>query len=228
MTYKAALIDIDGTLVDSNNAHARAWMAALAERGRRVDFERVRPLIGMGADKLIPALIGLPGDSPQGKAIAERRREIFERDFIPTVRPTPGAAQLLEWLHDDELTVVAATSADPGEVRDLLRIAGATKLIDDAASSGDARGSKPDPDVVHAALKKAGCLPEEAILIGDTPYDVEAGHRAGVGVIALRCGGWWSDEALDGALAIYDSPWDLIDHYLLSPFKRPPLPAPSV
>jgi HAD superfamily hydrolase (TIGR01509 family) len=181
----------------------------------------------MGSDKLLPALAGISADSPEGQAIASRRRELFERDFIATVRATAGAADLLEWLHDDGLIVVAATSADRGEVHDLLRIAGATKLIDQAASSGDASESKPDPDVVHAALKKAGCTPDEAILIGDTPYDIEAAARAGVGVIALRCGGWWTDQALARALAIYDSPRDLIDHYLLSPFKRPPLLVPS-
>ena len=98
--------------------------------------------------------------------------------------------------------VVAATSADPGEVRDLLRIAGATRLIDEAVSSGDASHSKPSPDIVRAALKKAGCRPEEALLIGDTPYDIDAGARADVGTIALRCGGWWPDYALAGALSI--------------------------
>jgi HAD superfamily hydrolase (TIGR01509 family) len=224
--YKAALVDIDGTLVDSNDAHARAWIEALAERGRHVEFERVRPLIGMGADKLLPKLANISAESAEGEAIALRRREIFERDFIATIRPTPGAAELLEWLHDEGLVVVAATSADPEEVRDLLRIAQATQLIDGFSSSGDADESKPDPDIVRVALKKAGCLPEEALLIGDTPYDIAAAARAGVGTIALRCGGWWPDYALAGSLAIYDSPRDLVDNYLLSPFKRPRLPVP--
>lgn len=227
MSFKAVLVDIDGTLVDSNDAHARAWIAALAERGRHVEFTRVRPLIGMGSDKLLPALTGISADSADGQAIAARRRDIFERDFIPTIQPTPGAAELLEWLHDDGLMVVAATSADPDEVRDLLRIAGATKLIDETVASGSVDESKPDPDIVRAALKRAGCAAEQAILIGDTPYDIEAARRAGVGVITLRCGGWWSDEDLAGALALYDTPRDLMDHYLLSPFKRPPLPVPS-
>lgn len=224
--YRAALVDIDGTLVDSNDAHAHAWIAALAERGRYVEFEHVRPLIGMGADKLLPKLADIPADSSEGQAIATRRREIFEKDFIATVQPTRGAAELLEWLHDEGLTVVAATSADPSEVRDLLRIAGATRLIDESSSSGDARESKPDPDIVLVALEKAGCRAEEALLIGDTPYDIMAGARAGVGVIALRCGGWWPDYALVGSLAIYDSPIDLVENYLLSPFKRPVLPVP--
>jgi HAD superfamily hydrolase (TIGR01509 family) len=221
MAYHAVLLDIDGTLVDSNDAHAHAWVQALAEHGRRVAFEDVRPLIGMGSDKLLPAVAGIDADSSQGKAITSRRRETFQQEYVPRLRPTRGAQRLLEWLRDDGLTLVVATSADPSEVRDLLSIAGATKLVDAASSSGDADESKPDPDIVQAALKKADCAPDEAIMIGDTPYDIEAAHRAGVGAIALRCGGWWPDEALAGAMAIYDDPDDLVEQYLLSPFKRP-------
>ena len=222
MAYRVVLLDIDGTLVDSNDAHAHAWIAALSESGRRVEFSRVRPLIGMGADKVLPALAGLESDSPEGTLIASRRHEIFLHDYLPHLRPTRGARNLLEWLRDDGLTLVAATSAEPGEVRALLTVAGGWKLIDEASSSGDADRSKPHPDIIQAALDKAGCRPEEAIFIGDTPYDIEAGTRAGVEVIALRCGRWWTDRSFDGAVAIYDDPQDLIDGYLLSPFKRRP------
>jgi HAD superfamily hydrolase (TIGR01509 family) len=221
MTLTTVLVDIDGTLVDSNDAHAHAWVAAVAESGRRVDFPRVRPLIGMGADQLLPAITGLDAESPEGAFIASRRGEIFQREYLAGVRPTRGAQRLLDWFHDEGLAVVAATSAEPGEVRDLLRIAGATKLVDEVTSSGDVDRSKPHPDVVHAALARAGARPEDAIFIGDTPYDIEAGRRAGVPVVALRCGGWWSDRSLGGAIAIYDDPDDLVEHYLLSPFKRP-------
>jgi len=226
MSFRAVLLDIDGTLVDSNDAHASAWATALAESGRRVEFTRVRPLIGMGSDKLLPVLAGIEPESREGAAITKRRGEIFQRDHMPRLRPTRGAARLLEWLRDDGLTLVVASSAEPGEVRDLLRIAGAAKLVDAVSSSGDAERSKPDPDIVRAALQKAGCRAEEAVLIGDTPYDIEAGTRAGLAVIALRCGGWWPDQSLAGAIAIYDDPEALVDHYLLSPFKRP-LPVPS-
>ena len=114
-----------------------------------------------------------------------------------------------------------ATSAKTDELEGLLEVAGATRLIDAASSSGDADRSKPDPDIVHVALGKAGCEPHEAIFIGDTPYDIAAGSRSGVPVIALRCGGWWRDRSFRGAVAIYDDPDDLVDNYLLSPFKRP-------
>ena len=221
MPYRAVLLDVDGTLVDSNDAHAHAWVEALAESGRRVEFLRVRPLVGMGADKVLPALIGVAADSAEGEQIVERRGEIFRTNYLPHLQPTRGAQRLLEWLRDDGLQLVVATSAKPEELEGLLRVAGATHLIDAASSSADANRSKPDPDIVDAALAKADCRPAEAIFIGDTPYDIAAGNRAGVAVIALRCGGWWTDRSFQGAAAVYDDPDDLVEHYLLSPFKRP-------
>jgi HAD superfamily hydrolase (TIGR01509 family) len=218
---RAALLDVDGPLVDSNDAHARAWVQALSDGGRRVDVLRVRPLVGVGSDKLLPALIGVDADSEEGKALIARRTDLFLRDFLPRLNPTRGAQRLLERLRDEGLRIVVATSANPEELRGLLAVAGATQLVDDASSSGDADRSKPDPDIVEAALEKAGCAPGEAIFIGDTPYDIAAGDHAGVPVVALRCGGWWSDRSFAGAVAIYDDPEDLVDNYLLSPFKRP-------
>jgi len=221
MPYRAVLLDVDGTLVDSNDAHAYAWVDALAERGWRVDFLRARPLVGMGADKVLPALTGIAADSAEGRQLVARRGEIFQEKYLPHLHPTRGAQRMLEWLRDDGLQLVVATSAKPEELKGLLRVAGATRLIDAASSSADAKRSKPDPDIVHAALVKAACKPEEAVFIGDTPYDITAGNELRIAVIALRCGGWWADRSFQGAAAVYDDPDDLVEHYLLSPFKRP-------
>jgi beta-phosphoglucomutase-like phosphatase (HAD superfamily) len=144
--YRAVIFDVDGTLVDSNDAHAQAWVRALAEHGRRVDFSRVRPLVGMGGDKLLPRVAGIPVDSPEGEAVDATRREIFVREFLSTLAPTRGARQLLEWLRDERMTLAVATSAQKSELGALLRIAGAEKFIDAATSSDDAERSKPDPD----------------------------------------------------------------------------------
>jgi HAD superfamily hydrolase (TIGR01509 family) len=218
--FRAVILDVDGTLVDSNDAHAHAWVAAFAESGRHVEFSRVRPLIGMGGDKLLPRVAGLPADSAEGEAVNARRRRIFQNTWLPLLKPTRGARELLEWLRDDRMTLVVASSAEESELHDLLRIAGANKLIQSTTSSDDAGRSKPDPDIVKAALDRTGCPANEVIMIGDTPYDVEAATRAAIAIVALRCGGW-SDPDLAGAAAIYSDPADLLDHYDLSPFKRP-------
>jgi HAD superfamily hydrolase (TIGR01509 family) len=218
--YRAVIFDVDGTLVDSNDAHAQAWVEALAEGGRHVEFSRVRPLIGMGGDKLLPKVTGLSADSPEGEAISKRRGEIFLQRFIPRLQPTRGARELLQCLHDDKLKLYVATSAKKEELDPLLRVAGADQFMEATTSSDDADRSKPDPDIVAAALKQTGCAKHEAIMVGDTPYDVEAALRAGINIIALRSGGW-QDRDLKGALAVYDDPADLLNHYELSPFRRP-------
>jgi HAD superfamily hydrolase (TIGR01509 family) len=205
----AVLLDVDGTLVDSNDAHAEAWVKAFAEAGLDIAFTAVRPLIGMGGDKLMPSVSGLSEDSPQGERIATRRGEIFSREYLPTLRPFRDADRLVAALKARDLTAVVASSAQKDELQQLLAIAGVDALVDGAASSGDAEDSKPDPDILVSALRKAKASPHEAIMIGDTPYDVEAAERAGIRTIAFRCGGW-DDHALRGAIAIYDGPWDLL------------------
>ena len=204
----AVLLDVDGTLVDSNDAHAAAWVKAFAEAGVTVRFDQVRRCIGMGGDKLMPEVSGIAEDSDQGQAIARRRGEIFLDQFLPTVSAFPDAGRLVAALKARGLTVVAASSAKRTELHRLLQLAGADALLDGATSSDDAEESKPDPDIVHAALERANA-PAAAIMIGDTPYDLEAAARAGVRAIAFRCGGW-SDANLPGAAAIYDGPWDLL------------------
>jgi HAD superfamily hydrolase (TIGR01509 family) len=168
---------------------------------------------------VLPELTGLSSDSPEGKAIADRRGEIFKADYLPALAPTRGAQALLEWLRDDHKTLFVASSAAADELQALLQVAGASKLMESTTSSDDAERSKPDPDIVAAALKQTGCPAEAVIMIGDTPYDVEAALRAGIDIIGLRSGGW-SDQQLRGAVAVYADPADLLEHYNLSPFKR--------
>jgi phosphoglycolate phosphatase-like HAD superfamily hydrolase len=122
------------------------------------------------------------------------------------------------------LTLVIATSAGGDEMRGLLERAGVGDLIDDATSSGDVESSKPDPDVIGAALRKGRLRAEETVMLGDTPYDIAAAARAGVPTVALRCGGWWDDLALGGAVAIYRDPADLLAHYDESPLSSAEFP----
>jgi HAD superfamily hydrolase (TIGR01509 family) len=214
---KVVLLDVDGTLIDSNDEHARAWVDVGREFGFDIDFAHVRRLIGMGGDKVLPAVTGLREDDDLGERITERRGEIFRDRYLPTLRPFPSARELLQRLQDDGYTLAVATSASSEDMDGLLRQAGIRDLIEEKTSSGDADESKPDPDIVQAALKAAGARPEEAIMLGDTPYDVEASGRAGVRCVALRCGGW-GDADLGAAVAVYDDPADLLARYAESPF----------
>jgi HAD superfamily hydrolase (TIGR01509 family) len=215
----AILLDVDGTLVDSNDAHADAWVKAFNESGITVPFSDVRRCIGMGGDKLMPKVSGIQEDSPRGAAIAKRRGEIFTREFLPLLRPFEGARDLVAAIKERGYAVVAASSASTKDLKALLAIARADALMDDATSSDDAEDSKPDPDIIHAALEKAKASPSAAVMIGDTPYDIEAARRAGVRAIAFRCGGW-QDADLKGAIAIYDGPWELLTYIDTSPFLR--------
>jgi HAD superfamily hydrolase (TIGR01509 family) len=213
---KVVLLDIDGTLIDSNDQHAQAWVDVGREFGIDIDYGHVRRLIGMGGDKVLPAVSGLEEDTDQGERIKERRGEIFRERYLPKLKPFPDARELLQRLRADGYTLVVATSASKEDMDGLLEQAGIRDLIEEKTSSSDAEESKPDPDIVQAALKTADARPEEAVMLGDTPYDVEASGRAAVRCVALRCGGW-GDAELGGAVAVYDDPSDLLARYAESP-----------
>ncbi|HEY5314981.1 MAG TPA: HAD family hydrolase [Pirellulales bacterium] len=216
---RGVLLDVDGTLLDSNEAHARSWVQVFQRHGFEVPVDKVRRLIGKGGDKLLPAVIGIQHDSPLGKELSQERTALFKQDYLPKLRPTPGARNLLLRLRSEHLTLTVATSAKPDELNPLLDAAGVRDLIDQKTDSGDVAKSKPDPDIVHVAIERSGHAPNELIMLGDTPWDIEAASRGGVRTIAVRCGGW-DDAGLAGAAAIYDDPADLLAHYSGSPLGR--------
>ena len=222
MELKAVLLDIDGTLVLSNDAHAQAWVEAFAAYGHDVPFEKVRPLIGMGGDQVLPKMVpGLNDEEGDGKAIAEKRKELIIERFGPTLAPTKGARELILRMQEAGLHLLIATSATSQELSVLLKAAQVDDLLnkDEAATSSDAEASKPAPDIVEAALSKLKMEPSEVLMIADTPYDIQSAKGAGVGMIAVRCGGF-DDEQLKDALAIYDDPADLLAHYSSSPLGK--------
>jgi HAD superfamily hydrolase (TIGR01509 family) len=217
--FQGVIFDVDGTLVDSNDAHARAWQEAFQEAGYRIPFERVRRLIGMGADQLLPEAIGVSANTPSGEAIAERRGQVFRERYLPQVKPLPGSRDLGLRLRRDGYRLAIASSAQPDELGALLKIAGVDDLIEAKTSADEVEESKPEPDVVLAALRKLKVPGAAAVMIGDTPYDAEAARRAGVAFIGFRSGGW-SDRDLAGALAVYDGPADLLARLDSSPLRR--------
>jgi HAD superfamily hydrolase (TIGR01509 family) len=214
----AVILDVDGTLIDSNDAHARAWVEAFGEHGITVAFDHVRRLIGMGGDKLLPEVSGLEESSELGGKIAARRGELFLSRYLPELQPFPKVRALLERLTADGLVLTVASSAKEEELVPLLERAGVQDLVPRTTSSDDAEESKPDPDIVAAALKKTGRAKDQAIMIGDTPYDVAAARRAGIEIVGVECGGW-TREALAGAIAVYRDPAHLLDEYEQSVFN---------
>jgi HAD superfamily hydrolase (TIGR01509 family) len=216
---KGVIFDIDGTLVDSNDAHAQSWVDTFAEAGYDVPFDAVRPLIGMGADKLLPQTIDIRHDSEEAKRLAKRRSEIFRERYLPKLRPFDGSRELVLRIRSDGLKAIVATSAKDEELQGLLKAAKVDDLMEEKATASDAKRSKPDPDIVDAAIDESGLSPNSLVMIGDTPYDIEAAAKADVRTIGFRCGGW-TDEALKGAVEIYDGPADLLAHYEASLIGR--------
>ena len=208
----AVILDVDGTLVDSNDAHARAWVDAFAAHGITVALDPVRRAIGMGGDKLIPAVAGVEEDSPLGRQVSESRGRYFKERYLPGIRPFAGTRALAQRFASDGYTLAVASSAKRDELAPLLDIAGVADLIDHQTSSDDADESKPDPDIVRVALERAKCEPGHAIMLGDTPYDVEAATRAGVRIVGVECGGWQKQD-LRGAVEVFADPADILARY---------------
>jgi HAD superfamily hydrolase (TIGR01509 family) len=214
---KAVLLDVDGTLIDSNDAHAQAWLEVFEANGYAASFERVRELIGKGGDKLVPEITGLSLDSHEGKRLTTERGVLFKRVYLPKLRAFPKAEALIRRLSRAGLVLVVASSAKDDELRPMLELCGALPFVSHQASSDDAQHSKPDPDIVRVALRKVQAAAAEAALLGDTPYDIEAAVKAGVRAIALRSGGH-PDSALERAVAIYDDVADLLANFDTSIF----------
>ena len=189
------------------------------ESGYDVPFDVVRPLIGTGADKLLPKTVGVSHESEEGKKLVKHRSEIFRQRYLPRLRPFPGSRELVSRVRADGLKAIVATSAKDEELKGLLKAAQVEDLMEEKATASDAKRSKPDPDIVHAAIEETGIAPEQLIMIGDTPYDIEAAAKARVRSIAFRCGGW-TDDALKAAAEIYDGPADLLAHYKSSLLGR--------
>jgi HAD superfamily hydrolase (TIGR01549 family) len=198
-----AILDIDGTLVDSNYFHAIAWYRAFREHGHTLQMWRVHRAIGMGGDQMIAALLSDDVEERQGDDIrASEKERYFE--LIEEVQPLEGARDLIEDLKSREHRVVLASSAKPDEVEHYLDLLDARELADGWTTSGDVEHTKPAPDLVVAALEKVGGGP--AVMIGDSIYDCEAAANAGVDTIAVLTGGFSDSELLkSGATIVFRS-----------------------
>ncbi|BCL81391.1 phosphoglycolate phosphatase [Ktedonobacteria bacterium brp13] len=215
------VFDVDGTLIDSNDANAHAWVHAMKEQGHDVPFERVRPLIGMGGDKILPVTLHIEKNSEEGKRISERRKAIFKEQYLPHLKPFPQALTMLHLICRQGLKMAIATSAEPDELDELLKLIDehAKDLFENATTSKDVPSSKPDDDIIKVAVDRIKIPLEHLLMVGDTAYDIEAAGKAGIRTVALRSGGW-SDEDLKDALVIYNDPADIVAHFSTSPFVQ--------
>ena len=203
MSQPAAIIDIDGTLVDSNYQHAIAWYRAFRDHGVTPAVWRIHRHIGMGGDQLVDAVAGSDVEDELGDAIRESEKERFG-ELIDEVRPFEGADELIGSLADRGIPLVLASSAKEAEVGRYLDLLGAADRVDSYTTSADVEQTKPEPDLVAAAVEKSGV--ETAVMIGDSTWDIEAAQRAGLETVAVLTGGFSEAELRDaGAVAVFES-----------------------
>lgn len=222
MQIKAILFDIDGTLVDSNDMHVLAWEEAFA--GVSISFDRqvLHDQIGKGTDMLVPTLLPDLDEAAQER-LGEAHGSIFKVKFLSEAKPFPQARDLLAFAHGRGQKVVLASSASSAELDHYLDLLGARDLVDATTSGDDVKQTKPAPDIFATALAKLpGVSASEAIVVGDTPYDIEAARKCGIAAVAVRSGKF-TDEVLQaaGAVAIYDDVAALLADYGASPLGRP-------
>ncbi len=213
----AAILDIDGTLVDTNYHHVIAWYRAFRRHGLTLPLFRIHRHIGMGGDQLVGALAGERWDAEHGDDVRETEGELY-MELIDEVRPLEGARELLEALHERGHALVLASSAKPHEVDHYLDLLQARELADGWTTSGDVENTKPEPDLVAAAVEKAGGGP--AVLLGDSTWDCKAADRAGVPTIGVLTGGFSEQDLRDaGAVCVVTELRTLLDDLDATPFE---------
>jgi membrane protein len=220
MPIRAVLFDIDGTLVDSNDLHVRAWREAFASIGVDLEPEAIHEQIGKGTDMFVPALLPEADDALQDK-LGQAHGAAFKSQYLERVQPFAGARDLLVRVHEAGQTVVLASSASAEELDHYLSLLDAKDLVGATTSADDVERTKPAPDIFATALQKVAPLtPSEVLVIGDTPYDVEAAAKCRIGAIAVRSGKF-SDQALRdaGVLVLYDDVAALLADYDASPLS---------
>lgn len=218
----AVIFDVDGTLVDSVDLHAESWRVAFKRFGKIVSFPEIRRQIGKGADQLLPVFWS-PGELKKfGKELEEYRSELFKKQYLPHVKAFPQVRQLFERIRQDRKCIALASSAKGDELDSYKKIARIDDLIKAETSSNSAEKSKPYPDIFDAALEELDeVTPDRVLVVGDTPYDVEAAAKAKLRTIGLLCGGWNNSVLREaGCIAIYQDAADLLAHYEESPISR--------
>ena len=214
---RAVILGLEGALVDSREASTLAWLVALHDGGHDVAIDLLRHLSGVAADELLRIVAGIRAESTEGKQIMRQQERIFRTWYLPRILPFVGARRLLQRMKADGLRVIALSSGSADTAPDLVRASGVVDLLDDVISADGEPRDEAMAEIIGSVISQCNCTRENIVLVGDSPYDVAAGERAGIDVIALRCGGW-TDATLQGAVAVYE------DHvHLLTQFQSSPL-----
>jgi HAD superfamily hydrolase (TIGR01549 family) len=200
---QAVLLDIDGTLIDSNDMHAKCWVEAFAHFGKEVPWDVIRSQIGKGGDLLVPDTLNAREMRDIGEPLKKYRGELWKREYMKSVQPFPGAIEAIRGIADRSVKIAFASSSNPDEVEYYVELLGVDDLLEGTTSKEDAQFSKPSPEIFQAALERVKSDPARTLVVGDTPYDILAAHRIAVAVAAVRCGGF-PDESLAKAEFLFD------------------------
>jgi HAD superfamily hydrolase (TIGR01509 family) len=215
---RAAVFDVDGTLVDTNHLHVATWWEAFRQAGRQVPMHAIHRSIGLGSDDLIARLLGDGRDKDQDAELSAAHKALYGQ-YFDRLPPLEDAGRLLRRLEGEGWTVVLATSASGPELSALRRAISADDAITATASADDVTEGKPAPEPVEHALELAGVPVEGAVFVGDTVWDMRAGRSAGVRCVGVLCGGIpRADLEEAGAEAVYDDPAHLLAALAGSPF----------
>lgn len=212
---KAFIFDMDGTLIDSVDQHARSWTETLREFGYDVDYDHVRRQIGKGGDQLMAEFLSKKDLKGEGTEIEEARKKRFRQKYLASIKGFPKVRELFERILADEKKIVLGSSAAGEELENYKKIANIADLIHDETSKDDAEKSKPHPDIFEAALEKLGGMPKDAVVVvGDSPWDAIAARKAGLRALGVLGGGFAEQDLVDaGFIAIYKDPADLLENY---------------
>ncbi|MBN8900370.1 MAG: HAD family hydrolase [Rhodospirillales bacterium 69-11] len=215
---RGAIFDIDGTLIDSVDAHAEAWQRAFARHGYDIGFADLRSQIGKGGDQLLPTFLSGEALTRDGPKVDAAHGEIFKQALLPHLTAFPGVRPLFQHLRDRGTRIALASSAKAEELDVYTEMAAVGDLIETATSSADAEKSKPHPDIFAAALARLDLPASQVVVVGDSPYDAEAAGKIGLRTIGLLCGGFpEADLRAAGCIALFADPADLLRRFDDSP-----------
>lgn len=214
-SIRAFIFDLDGTLVDSNEFHVASWDRAFRHFGKEFSREKLRAQIGKGSDQYLPKFLTPDEIERFGKDLDEHRSDLFKGEYLPRVKPFPQVRELFQRIRDDDRPIVLATSGKKSEAKHYTKLLGIDHLIEAQTTADDVESSKPEPDIFAAALAKLdGISAAEALVVGDTRFDLEAAGKGGFPAIGVTCGG--TDQRVlcaAGAAAVYRGPADLLSCY---------------